>query len=77
MAPTPPPPPVTVPVPIESGGAVIDPSVARMWLMQRNEVAAACELLKGVAAGTPQTEAETRQLRALLASLVSTVAQST
>ena len=55
---------------------MIDPAIARMWLMQRNEVSAATELLNRVAAGQPLSEAETSQLRALLASMVSTVAQS-
>ena len=79
-SPLPPPPratvPATVPAPAESGGAMIDPAIARMWLMQRNEVSAATELLNRVAAGQPLSEAETSQLRALLASMVSTVAQS-
>lgn len=56
--------------------AFIDPAVARMWMVQRNEVDAACTLLARRADGYPLADADARQLRGLLASLSSTVAAS-
>ena len=54
----------------------VAPTVARLWMMQRSEVDAACGLLSRQAAGEALENGEARELRALLASLVSTVAQA-
>lgn len=53
----------------------VDAATARMWLAQRGELEAACSLLETRANGAPLNDADARQLRQLLASLIGTVAQ--
>ena len=58
-----------------AAGPAIDATAARLWLAQRSERDSACALLSQIAEGTTLSEPDTRYLRSLLTSLVSTVAQ--
>ena len=70
----PPPPPMAVAAP--NPAATVSPATARLWMMQQQEKDAACALLAKEAAGNALAESEARELRALLTSLISTVAQA-
>ena len=68
------PPPMAVAAP--NPAATVSPATARLWMMQQQEKDAACALLAKEAAGNALAESEARELRALLTSLISTVAQA-
>ena len=84
-SPSPVPPPATppapvvvpVPVPVPVAAAIpdspVDPTTARMWMMQAAEVDSACQLLRKADGGNLAPQ-EAKELRKLLASLTSTLA---
>jgi hypothetical protein len=88
VAPPPPPQPAAQPpAPVAAAPAVaaptmaapaatISPATARLWMVQQPELDAACAMLSRQAAGTALSGGEARELRTLLTSLMSTVAQA-
>jgi hypothetical protein len=81
-APAPAPPPqsaISSAAPWSDGAAGVaadvyaDPAAARMWLMQYQERDTACRLLSQQAAGAALNPEEARELRKVLASLITTL----